>query len=401
MKDIISYIQAYIHNWDYINTLEVYKWIAIKHFQETFFENDKSFPERLSQSLSKTGNLLVAPRYYPSGMLNEFCREKPSHVESMINDLFDESYPLRDRIIKFKDKSDQLIIQMAEEGHGDWKGRDNVQSYQDAHSISVYLSLRYPDKYYIYKYGVFRDFSKIIGYTIENSNAIERYLEFNSLCERIKKEILKEKEFISFYDTWTKENGFIDANYNLLTQDFIYSIASHLNPEKLQKKDKKKSIVKEVQQIEVREYPEIKIKFKGSKNVDYAKRDSLFRSLGLLGEHWVITYEKERLSQLGIQAEVRHSSVCDGDGIGYDILSVEDDGITPRYIEVKTTTGDVCQPFFFSDNELQFSEGHKENYYLYRIYNFIDSSQKANLLIIHGSLKQLNGKPISYKVSLK
>ena len=401
MKEITPYIQAYINNWAYINTLEEYKWIAIKHFQEKFFASDISFTEKLSQSLSRTGNLLVAPRYFPSAMLIEFCQEKPTLIESMINNLFNENNPLRDRIIKFMDKSHQLIIQMTEEGHGDWKVRDNVQSFQDAHAISVYLTLRYPDNYYIYKYGVFRDFSKRIGYTIQNGNSVDRYLEYNSLCKSIKKEIQKEREFISFYETWTNENGYKDPNYNLLTQDFIYSVASHLNPEKIDKKDKKKSIVKEIQEIEVHDFPFVKSKFKGSKNVDYAKRDALYRSLGMLGEQWVITYEKERLAKLGIQAEVRHSSVCDGDGIGYDVLSVEDDGITPRYIEVKTTTGDVRQPFFYSDNELQFSEGHKENYYLYRVYDFVGSSKKANLLIIHGNLKQLNGKPISYKVSVK
>lgn len=42
----------------------------------------------------------------------------------------------------------------------------------------------------------------------------------------------------------------------------------------------------------------------------------------------------------------------------------EDDGVTPRYIEVKTTTGGVMQPFYYSDNELQFSEQQRRNYYV-------------------------------------
>lgn len=103
---------------------------------------------------------------------------------------------------------------------------------------------------------------------------------------------------------------------------------------------------------------------------------------------------------MGIDFEVRHSSLLDGDGIGYDILSVEDDGVTPRYIEVKTTTGGVKQPFYYSDNELQFSEQHRKNYYVYRVFIFKSANKQADILVIHGSLKDLNGKPISYKATV-
>lgn len=120
-----------------------------------------------------------------------------------------------------------------------------------------------------------------------------------------------------------------------------------------------------------------------------------------MGEKWAITYEKERLNKIGISNKVIHTSVEEGDGKGYDIESVEDDGITPRYIEVKTTTGGIGQPFYYSDNELNFSEQHKEHYYIYRIYNFEKATKQADLLLIHGSLKELKGKPVTYKAQLK
>lgn len=84
----------------------------------------------------------------------------------------------------------------------------------------------------------------------------------------------------------------------------------------------------------------------------------------------------------------------EGDGAGYDILSREDDGVTPRYIEVKTTTGGIDTPFFFSDNELTFSKKNKQNYYLYRLYNF---GKQTSLAIIHGSLADVKAKPVSFK----
>ena len=397
-------IQAYIRNWSYINGLEIYKWIAIKHFQENFFQIEVPYVERLRKSLEKTANLLIAPTYFAKGMLIEVSESKPTISETLIMDLFDELKPLKERVLAYQKNFARTIKEMAEEGHSDWYGRNNLQTFQDVHAISVYLAMCFPNKYYIYKYSIFKEFSNIVGYKIQNGNAVDRFIEFNELCVLVKKELLSEIGFISYYDSWMKDNAFDDSNYNLLTQDFIYSAVRHLSFNASNKSDKKKPIEKSVNQIDADEFPHIDSiipnSFKGNLNVDYAKKDHLFRSLGLLGEKWAITYEQERLNKLGIDYQVRHASVLDGDGIGYDIKSVEDDGITPRYIEVKTTTGGIGQSFFYSDNELAFSEKNSVHYYIYRIYNFKSTTQKADILIIHGSLKSLCGRPVSYKVSI-
>ena len=405
MKDLRPYIEAYISNWNYINNYEDYKWHAIKHFQDTFFARGVPFGTRIKQSFLKHVNLLDTQKYFPLGMLYEVYADKPNITEAMVNALFDESKPLRDRVNTYMGDFDAVVKQMAEEGHSNWYGRKNLQSYQDVHAISVYLSMRYPSRYYIYKYGIFRDFSNIVGYKIQHGDKVDRYIEFNQLCDEVKKSLLAEVPFISFYDNWLKAHEFDDGSYNLLTQDFIYAVATYLNHGTYTKADKKKNIEIDTIQIEAHEFPSIDVKiskkFKGIKDIDYAEKDRLFRGLGLLGEQWAIIYEQERLKALEITFEVRHSSVCDGDGIGYDILSVEDDGVTPRYIEVKTTTGGVKQPFYYSDNELQFSEQQREHYYVYRVFNFKSATKQADVLIIHGSLKDLNGKPISYMVSVK
>ena len=68
---------------------------------------------------------------------------------------------------------------------------------------------------------------------------------------------------------------------------------------------------------------------------------------------------------------------------------------------MKTTTGGVSQPFYYTDTELRYSELHSGNYYVYRVYDFINAKKQANLLIIKGSLKDLNGKPTMYKAVAK
>lgn len=403
-KKITQYIKAYINNWDYINDLESYKWDAFKHFKEYFYKGNDIYV-KIKDGLAKTDNLLVSSKYLPYGMLKTFASAKPKDVELLLNNLFNESIPLKERIVDFRKGSNEIQKKMAQEGYSNWNGRDNVSTYQDARAISVYLALRFPNKYYLYKYSIFSEFAKKIGYEINNKNWVQRYVEYLELCDEIKQELLKESAFISFYDSWLEMKEYKDEEYNLLVQDFVYAVAVHLNSSNLNKANKNKSLDKTCFQIEIGKYQSFisqNIKtFKGLKNVDYAKNDARYRGLGLNGECWAVIYEKERLQKLGIQFEVQHSSIEKGDGLGYDILSVEDDGITPRYIEVKTTTGNLSQAFYYSDNELSFSRINYKNYYIYRIYNFKGTTMQADLLILHGNLADLNGTPITYKASIK
>ena len=398
-KDLKPLIQAYIKQKDYIRGLEEYKWNAVQFFQHIFTSSSLPLTERMLLALSKHQNLLDTQNYFPLGVLRDVYSQKGERVNKLFEELFEQSVPLGDRVRYFITKFDGLVSEMANEGYSDWKGRTNLQSYQDPHAISVYLSMRYPDDNYIYKYSVFKDFGDITGFVNTSAEKVDRMQEFYSMCDEVKKQLVKEREFIAEYKDWMKQKGYSDDNFNILTQDFIYAVVRHLNANRFTSSGKNESLtLSEPQQIEASIlYLEGKGGVKLRKGVNYTKRDELFRGLGLLGEEWVIRYEKMRLSKLGISHEVIHTSIEVGDGMGYDIESVEDDGITPRYIEVKTTTGSISQPFYYTDNELCFSEQNKEHFYVYRVYDFQEAGKKADLMIIHGSMKDLNGKPTTYK----
>lgn len=78
---------------------------------------------------------------------------------------------------------------------------------------------------------------------------------------------------------------------------------------------------------------------------------------------------------------VQHLSRLQGDGLGYDIYSINNDG-SPRYIEVKTTSGDFNQPFFMSENERRFFEEYKHAAFIYRLYNFNREARHGEIRII-------------------
>jgi len=110
--------------------------------------------------------------------------------------------------------------------------------------------------------------------------------------------------------------------------------------------------------------------------INYLEREQRNNKLGELGEILAVQYEQWQLRKLGknkLAEQVRWISK-DDDGAGFDILSHNLDG-SDKYIEVKTTKLGKETPFYFSKNELLFSQRNKESYHLFRVFNF-DSNTK-------------------------
>ena len=132
---------------------------------------------------------------------------------------------------------------------------------------------------------------------------------------------------------------------------------------------------------------------------DYLEREARNQSLGLAGEEFTVQFERWRLGLLGQEKLancVEHVAKTKGDGLGYDILSFEADG-KERLIEVKTTTFGRETPFFISAGELARSDASKEQFHLYRLFEFGRAPRLFNLV---GPLKQhCLLDPITYRAS--
>ncbi len=105
---------------------------------------------------------------------------------------------------------------------------------------------------------------------------------------------------------------------------------------------------------------------------NYLEKEQNNRLLGELGENFVIDYEKARLMAAGKEnliEKIEWSSRERGDGLGYDILSRNDDG-SDRFIEVKTTKLAKETPIYLSKNEIGFALKQEKNFYLYRVFDF-------------------------------
>lgn len=112
----------------------------------------------------------------------------------------------------------------------------------------------------------------------------------------------------------------------------------------------------------------------GPRNRDFDKKNKENKLTGDLGEKLVLDYERDRLreqSVIDVEEKVfLTSSKKEEYGNAYpcDIISYDPETDSQIFIEVKTTKYGAESPFYISDDEVQFSVEHENNYRLYRVF---------------------------------
>lgn len=168
-------------------------------------------------------------------------------------------------------------------------------------------------------------------------------------------------------------------------------ISPPLFKNKLIKKDKPKNGFESI--------PESKKEFNGV-DVDFHGKAKEQKDLGDKGETLVKQREIEFLTQKGMHDEAAKVDIVK-DGKGYDVFSFDENG-NEKFIEVKTTNGNEYAPFFLSENEIDFLRLHRNQYCIYRIYNFDEENNFAEFYELNGDIeRQLLMKPIQFKVLIK
>ncbi len=102
----------------------------------------------------------------------------------------------------------------------------------------------------------------------------------------------------------------------------------------------------------------------------------------------------------GLASKVFANREKAGNAEKYDITSYDEFG-NIKYIEVKATTGDLNKKFRISENEVEFANNHKENYYLYRVYNLSMKNKTYNLEIIKGEINREKLEPTNYSLQIR
>ena len=208
-------ISSYKQNFEHIHNEEIYKWKAVKCFQDNWNENAADFPLMLDQALEKANNLLTSYNYYAKGMICEIAKNDPEAVRTMFISLFDEFQPVTERVEGFIEGAERLRIKY---GGGNWK-----QHYQTPNSVSIYLFFRYPDKYYIFKYRKFKELALNISYSdVPKRGKIEDIENYFDMCNEILKIVLQDNELLGMSQNRLSAEDYPDRNFHILTEDIVY-----------------------------------------------------------------------------------------------------------------------------------------------------------------------------------
>ena len=135
-----------------------------------------------------------------------------------------------------------------------------------------------------------------------------------------------------------------------------------------------------VSEIQIVEWDYIKKHVpQGSKNTNPVKMDherlsKRQRDIGNAGEERILRYERDKLEKCGrkdLSERVRWVSKEDGDGLGYDISSFDENG-NEIFIEVKATAKPATRlQFYISANEVQ-KYFDSPNFFIYFLYSLKD-----------------------------
>ena len=197
---------------------EKYKWEAIKWFQDHWDVNTSNFPEMLNRSLEKTFNLLASANNFPKRMIVGFSKHAPEEVRSMFIALYDESKDVWERINAFKMQASILLEKY---------GNGTEQHYQYENAITTYLWLRYPDKYYIYKFGEVKSVASELAsdYRFRKGAYADNIRCFLRLYDEISATLKEDTELVKLFQSQLTENCYPDPSMKTLTIDVGFYIS--------------------------------------------------------------------------------------------------------------------------------------------------------------------------------
>ena len=197
---------------------EKYKWEAVKWFQDNWDVNAPDFAEMLNRSLDKTYNLLASANNFPKGMIVGFAKSAPEEVRAMFLSLYDESKDVYERINAFKMQSTVLLEKY---------GNGAAQHYQYENAISTYLWLRFPDKYYIYKFGEVKTVASELesDYRFKKGAYADNIRNFLKLYDEISAALKEDTELVNLFQSQLRDTCYPDPELKTLTIDVGFYIS--------------------------------------------------------------------------------------------------------------------------------------------------------------------------------
>ena len=119
------------------------------------------------------------------------------------------------------------------------------------------------------------------------------------------------------------------------------------------------------------------------------------------GEEFVVVLERHRLVMAGrddLAVRVVWASQDIGDGLGFDVLSFDDQDESEKLVEVKTTGLGKFFPFYVTGDEVRCSEDVADQFHLFRVFAF---GRTPRVYILTGPLgANFRLEPTQYRATI-
>ena len=209
---------------------ELYKWRAVKHFQDNWDIDAEDFAMMLNDSLKKTGNLLASRNFYPCKMINDYASLYPEEVRALFRRLYDEGQDLEKRVESFK----MGIIDV----HKRWDVEGDKKDYHSEHVVSTYLWLRYPDKYYIYKPKLATGLFKLLGLNLKlRGGGAKALCQSYEVYNLVSQALASDAEYRQMLDDVLSSDCYPDSSCITAAVDFVFYVGHYMdNPKNTTKK---------------------------------------------------------------------------------------------------------------------------------------------------------------------
>lgn len=218
MQDAIhQYKKTFDERWEG----EKYKWEAAKWFQEHWDINAEDFATMLSVATDKTMNLLASMNNFPRKMIIEYAKQDQETVRSMFINLYDETKNVIDRVIKFQKDAQEICD----------KFTPGYQHYQRPMAITVYLWLKYPDKYDVFKYSVCKATCQYLGneFVPKKGNTAQNIAGNMKLIDELLVAVNNDTELLGMFGSKLDDGCYDDNSHRTLAFDVSFYIANYLN----------------------------------------------------------------------------------------------------------------------------------------------------------------------------
>ena len=210
---------------------ECYKWEAVQHFQTHWDKNADNFGYMFKEATDKADNLLASGYSYPRGMIVNFAKAEDKTVRDMFLALYDETVDITIRVEAFQAKSEELRVKYDD---GTWQ-----KHYQSTNAISTYLWLKFPDKYYIYKYEVCRDTALVLGYDRipKRDGSVQSMLDGYAVYDEISRAVRNDSAICEMRRKVLTASYWPDREFRTTAGDIGFYINRFYLPQKKSKKE--------------------------------------------------------------------------------------------------------------------------------------------------------------------